>query len=95
MNQNKHQNYEQKQVCICEVCVDLCPCVFVGCVHICAPLHLYLCLCVYECVSQRCSKGREWWSGGRKGRLMDISLMGGSSTTIWAIRTGKRGSEDW
>lgn len=47
------------------------------------------------CVSQRCSKDREWWSGGRRGRLMDIILMGSSSTTIHAIRTGKRVSEDW
>lgn len=53
-----------------------------------------LCL-VYKCVSQRCSKGREWWSRGRKDRLMAIILMGSSSTTIGAIRTGKRASEDW
>lgn len=33
---------------------------------------------------------------GRKGRLMDIILMGsGSSSTLQAIRTGKRTSEDW
>lgn len=60
-----------------------------------APVHVCMFCFAYKCVSQRCSKGREWWSGGRKGRLMDIILMGGSSTTIRAIRTGKRRSEDW
>lgn len=64
------------------------------------PVVLLVCLLcqahtVSVCVSQRCSKAWEWWSGGSSGSLMDIILMGSSSTTVLAIRTGKRGSEDW
>ncbi len=82
----KHNEYQQKTL------VDVL-------IRVSKPLYTSvcytLCACVCVCVSQRCSKGREWWSGRRKARLMDIILMGSSSTTIRAIRTGKGMNEDW
>lgn len=68
---------------------------FCMCYHASMYVCVMLCLQLRLCVSQRCSKDRVWWSEGRKGRLMDIILMGKGSTTIQAIRTGKRASEDW
>lgn len=68
-------------------CCSACTCSLQASVHV---FVLYA-WPVSVCVSQRCSKDREWWSG----RLMDIILMGSSSTTIRAIRAGKRRSEDW
>lgn len=70
---------------------NCCPVVFAD-VCFCVLSDISGCYALYVSVyvSQRCSKVREWWSGGRRSRLMDIILMGSSSPTIHAIRTGKK-----